>query len=452
MSGPGPGDTTGDRRRWDREILTLAIPAFGALVAEPAYVLVDTAVVGHLGTPQLGGLALAGQLLLSVYALFIFLAYGTTAAVARLLGAGRQADAARWGVQALLIALVVGVAAGGVLYALDDPLLELLGGRGEVLEQARIYLHISLAGLPALMITLAGVGYLRGRLDMTRPLKVAVFTAVGNLVLELILIYGLGFGIGASAASTVAAQWAGGALYAYWVLRSARPHVRSIRPDPAVLARLLGDGGALLTRTAALQGTFVVATAVAARIGDAELGAHQINAGLFGFSALALDALAIAAQGMIGMMLGAGDAAGARGVGRRVTWWGLLVGVLGALMLLGLRPVLPQLFSNDAAVVTGAGFLMLHLALMLPINGVVFALDGVLIGAGDLRYLAWAMLSAAAVFVPLAAGVHLAGAGIGWLWGALLILMVARLAGVGLRLMGDRWLRTGATGVAIDPA
>ena len=444
MSTPAPTDAAGARRRWDREILRLAVPAFGALVAEPVYVLVDTAVVGHLGTPQLGGLALAGQLLLSVYALFIFLAYGTTAAVARLLGAGRQADAARWGVQALLMALVVGVAGGGVLYGLSDPLLVLLGGEGEVLAQARIYLHISLGGLPAMMITLAGVGFLRGGLDMARPLKVAVFTAAGNLVLELVLVYGLGFGIGASALSTVAAQWAGAVLYTYWVLRAARPHVPSLRPDPAVLRRLLGTGGALVTRTAALQGAFVVAAAVAARTGVADLGAHQINAQLFGFSALALDALAIAAQGMIGMMLGAGDATGARGVGRRVTWWGLVFGLLAAALAVGVRPVLPQLFSNDAAVVSLAGFLMLHLALMLPINGVTFALDGVLIGAGDLRYLAWAMLAAAGVFVPLAVGVRLADAGIGWLWGALVVFMVARLAGVGLRFAGHRWVRLGS--------
>ena len=443
MSTPAPAGAAGARRRWDREILRLAVPAFGALVAEPLYVLVDTAVVGHLGTPQLGGLALAGQLLLSVYALFIFLAYGTTAAVARLLGAGREADAARWGVQALLMALVVGVAAGGLLYGLSDPLLVLLGGEGEVLREARIYLHISLGGLPALMITLAGVGYLRGGLDMARPLKVAVFTAAGNLVLELVLIYGLGFGIGASAASTVAAQWAGAVLYVYWVLKGARPHVRSLRPDPAVLRRLLGTGGALVTRTAALQGAFVVAAAVAARTGLADLGAHQINAQLFGFSALALDALAIAAQGMIGTMLGAGDAIGARGVGRRVTWWGLIFGLVAAAPAVGLRPVLPQLFSNDTAVVSLAGFLMLHLALMLPINGVVFALDGVLIGAGDLRYLAGAMLAAAGVFVPLAVGVRLADAGIGWLWGALVIFMVARLAGVGLRFAGHQWVRLG---------
>ncbi len=412
-------------------------------MAEPVYVLVDTAIVGHLGTPQLAGLALAGQLLLSVYALFIFLAYGTTAAVARLLGAGRAADAAQWGVQALLMALVAGVASGALLYGLSDPLLRLLGGEGEVLAQARIYLHISLAGLPALLIMLAGVGYLRGGLDMARPLKVAALTAAGNLVLEVILVYGLGFGIGASALSTVVAQWVGALLYVRWVLQAARPHIRSMRPDPSVLRRLLGTGGSLLVRTAALQGAFVVAAAVAARTGVADLAAHQVNSQLFAFSALGLDALAIAAQAMVGTMLGAGDAAGARAVSRRVTWWGLLAGLAAALLAVALRPVLPQLFSPDPAVVALAGFLMLHLALMLPINGVVFALDGVLIGAGDLRYLAGAMTAAAAVFVPLALGVRLAEAGIGWLWGALVIFMVARLAGVMLRFVGTRWVRLG---------
>ena len=443
MSPPTPPNPASARRQWDREIFRLAIPAFGALVAEPLYVLVDTAIVGHLGTPQLAGLALAGQLLLSVYALFIFLAYGTTAAVARLLGAGRVTDAAQWGVQALLMALIAGIASGAVLYGLSDPLLTLLGGEGEVLTQARIYLHISLAGLPALLIMLAGVGYLRGGLDMARPLKVAALTAVGNLVLEVILVYGLGFGIGASALSTVVAQWVGAALYVRWVLQAARPHVRSMRPDLGVLRRLLGTGGSLLVRTAALQGAFVVATAVAARTGVADLAAHQVNSQLFGFSALGLDALAIAAQGMIGMMLGAGDGAGARGVGRRVVWWGLVAGLAAALVAVALRPVLPQLFSADPAVVSLAGFLMLHLALMLPINGVVFALDGVLIGSGDLRYLAGAMVAAGAAFIPLAVGVRIAGAGIGWLWGALVVFMVARLAGVMLRFVGNRWIRLG---------
>lgn len=444
MNLPAPPDPAGARRQWDREIFRLAIPAFGALVAEPVYVLIDTAIVGHLGTPQLGGLALAGQLLLTVFALFIFLAYGTTAAVARLRGAGREADAARWGVQSLLLALVAGIASGGVLYGLSDPLLRLLGGEGEVLVQARIYLHISLAGLPALLIGLAGVGYLRGTLDMARPLKVAALTAVGNLVLEVVLVYGLGFGIGASALSTVVAQWVGAALYVRWVLQSARPHISSLLPDPAVLARLASTGGALLLRTSALHAAFLVTAAAAARTGLADLAAHQINAQLFAFSALGLDALAIAAQGMIGMMLGAGNAAGARGVGRRVIWWGLVFGLAAALLAVALRPVLPGLFSPDPAVAALAGFLMLHLALMLPINGMAFALDGVLIGAGDLRYLAGAMVAAAGLLVPLVIGVRLAGAGIGWLWGALAIFMVARLAGVMGRFVGSRWVRLGS--------
>ncbi len=443
MNQATPANPSSSRRRRDRDLFRLAIPAFGALVAEPLYVLADTAVVGHLGTPQLAGLALAGQVVLSVYALFIFLAYGTTAAVARLRGAGREADAARWGVQGLLMAAVVGTVAGAVLYGFSDPVLELLGGESAARAQARIYLHISLGGLPAMLMMLAGVGYLRGSLDMTRPLKVAALTAVGNLVLEVVLVYGLGFGIGASALSTVVVQWIGAAIYVRWVLQAARPHIRSVRPEWAVLRQLLRAGADLLVRTAALQGAFVIATAAAARIGTADLAAHQVVLGLFSFSALGLDALAIAAQGMVGMLLGAADGAGAREVGRRVVFWGLVFGLAAAVVTVALRPVLPQLFSADAAVVSLAGFLMLHLALMLPLNGVVFALDGVLIGAGDLRYLAGAMVTATATFVPLVVAMRIGSAGIGWLWGAMVILMVARLAGVGLRFAGNRWIRLG---------
>ena len=443
MNTATPADPPGSRRRRDRDIFRLAIPAFGALVAEPLYVLVDTAVVGHLGTPQLAGLALAGQVVLSVYALFIFLAYGTTAAVARLRGAGREDEAAHWGVQGLLMAAVVGTVAGAVLYGLSDPLLRLLGGEGAVLVQARIYLHISLAGLPAMLMMLAGVGFLRGGLDMKRPLMVAALTAAGNLVLEVVLVYGFGFGIGASALSTVLAQWVGAALYVRWVIQAARPHIGRVRPEWAVLRRLLGSGAELLVRTAALQTAFVISTAAAARIGIADLAAHQVVLQLFMFSALGLDALAIAAQGMIGMLLGASDGRGAREVARRVVWWGLVCGMAAAVLAVALRPVLPQLFSADVAVVSLTGFLMLHLALMLPLNGVVFALDGVLIGAGDLRYLAGAMVAAMATFVPLVVAVRIGGAGIGWLWGAMVIFMVARLAGVTLRFVGNRWVRLG---------
>ena len=443
MNTATPADPPGSRRRRDRDIFRLAIPAFGALVAEPLYVLVDTAVVGHLGTPQLAGLALAGQVVLSVYALFIFLAYGTTAAVAP---PARRRPGGRGGPLG-----GAGAADGGGgghrggrrAVRVLRPSAAAPWRRGRRLVQARIYLHISLAGLPALLMMLAGVGFLRGGLDMKRPLMVAALTAAGNLVLEVVLVYGFGFGIGASALSTVLAQWVGAALYVRWVVQAARPHIGRVRPEWAVLRRLLGSGAELLVRTAALQTAFVISTAAAARIGIADLAAHQVVLQLFMFSALGLDALAIAAQGMIGMLLGASDGRGAREVARRVVWWGLVCGMAAAVLAVALRPVLPQLFSADAAVVSLTGFLMLHLALMLPLNGVVFALDGVLIGAGDLRYLAGAMVAAMATFVPLVVAVRIGGAGIGWLWGAMVIFMVARLAGVTLRFVGNRWVRLG---------
>ena len=237
--------------RWtdtDREIARLAVPALGALIAEPLYILADTAVVGHLGTSQLGGLSLASQALLSVHALSIFLAYGTTAAVSRLLGAERRGEAAFQAIQSIWLALAIGIVGGVVLWAATDPILEVLGGEGDVLTNARVYLRVSLPGLPAMLTSLACVGYLRGLQDTVRPLIVAVVTAVGNLVLELVLIYGFDQGIGASALSTVVAQWVGALLYLHWVRRAVEEYDVALRPDPSTLRRQLVVAGDLFLR------------------------------------------------------------------------------------------------------------------------------------------------------------------------------------------------------------
>ena len=384
----------------DREIARLAVPALGALVAEPLYILADTAVVGHLGTPQLGGLALASQALLTVHALSIFLAYGTTAAVSRLLGAERHGEAAFQAVQSIWLALGIGVVGGVGLWLAADPILELLGGKGEVLENARIYLVVSLPGLPAMLISLACVGYLRGLQDTVRPLIVAVVTAVGNLVLELVLIYGFDQGIGASALSTVVAQWVGAFLYLTWVLRAVREHDIRLMPELATLRRQLVVAGDLFVRTAALRGSFTLAVAAAARLGETELAAHEIAFQLWFLVALSLDAVAIAGQAIVGRHLGAGDLDETRRVANRMVQWGLATGALACVVLLIARPWLPDIFSGDQAVVSLTGFLILHLALLGPLSGLVFTLDGILIGAGDMRFLALAMAGAAALFIP----------------------------------------------------
>ena len=421
------------------------MPAFGALIAEPLYILVDAAVVGHLGTAELGGLAVASSVLLTGYAVFIFLAYGTTGAVARLIGAGDEGEAAHQAVQGMWLALCIAavLVPAGLLSA--GWLVRALGASGDVAENAEIYLRISMFGVPALLVTLAGTGYLRGLQDTFTPLAVALGSNVVNLVLELVFIFGLGYGIGGSAFATVLAQTGAAGIYVQRVVRAVRRLDVSVRPDRRAIGLLGRAGGPLLLRTAALRGSLTAATAVAARIGTVELAAHAIAYELWNFLALALDAIAIAAQSIIGKELGAGDADEARAMGRRMLWLGMWAGaVLGALVL-ALRTVLPHVFSNDPSVVALAGFLLWYVAVLQPLNGVVFVLDGILIGASDLRYMAWAMVGAAAVFAAGAACVLILGLGIGWLWAAIGLFMVARLVGLGLRFRTARWAVTGAT-------
>ena len=428
----------------DREILRLAVPALGALVAEPLYVLTDTAVVGHLGRDQLAGLALAAAVLLTVHALLTFLAYGTTATVSRLSGAGRHRDAAEQAVQAVWLALMAGVVLAVVLWPLAPTLIDVLGGDGNVARQGVIYLRISLPGLPALLVMLAGVGYLRGRQDASRPLLVAVATAVVNLVVELVLIYGFGQGIGASALATVIAQWLGAAAYLRWIGAGVREHAVGLGPDLALVRRQLHVAGHMVVRTLSLRGSLVVATAVAAGIGDVDLAAHQIGYEVWSFLAYAHDAVAIAAQSMVGHALGAGDVDRARAVGRRVLRWGTVSGVVLAVPVIVAREPLARVFTDDPAVADLAAFVLLCVALVQPVGAAVFALDGVLIGAGDLRYLAYAMVAAALCFGLAATVVVVSDLGIGWLWGAVGVFLTARLVGVGRRYAGDEWLVTGA--------
>jgi putative MATE family efflux protein len=431
-------------RPLDREILRLALPALAALAAEPLYVLADTAVVGHIGPEALAGLAVASSILLVGYAVFIFLAYGTTASVARLLGAGDEREAAHQAVQGLWLAAGCGVAVAAATFVLTEPLLTLLGAEGAVRDEAATYLRISLLGVPGMLVVLAGTGYLRGLQDTRTPLLVAVGSATLNLGIELVLIPGLGRGIGASALSTVVAQWTAAAVYVVWVARAVQAHAVPLGPHPRTLARLAVVGRDLFLRTAALRGALLVATAVATRIGTVDVAAHQIAFEVWSFLALVLDALAIAGQAMIGRFLGAGSAAEARRAGRRLLEWGVGAGAALGVVVVASRPWLPDLFTDDATVAALAGFLLLWVAVLQPVNGAVFTLDGLLIGAGDLRYLAGAMWVAFAVFAAAAGAVLALGLGIGWLWAGLAALMATRLVVLGLRWRTDSWAVTGA--------
>jgi len=350
----------------DREIRRLAIPALGALAAEPLYLLVDTAIVGHLGTPQLAALAIAATVLTTLVSLCIFLTYGTTAQVARLHGAGDSARASELAAQSLWLAIALGVLLMLVCGLLADPLVALLGGRGETADLAARYLRISALGLVPALVALAGQGYLRGIGDLRTPLYVVVVAQVANAVLELWFVYGLDWGLDGSAAGTVLAQAGMGAAFVWLLLRGGARSGAARYPQRALLAPLLRISGELFVRSAALLLAFATASAVIARIGEASLAAHQIAMGLFILSALVLDAIAIAAQVLVGRMLGSGDGAGARAAALRTIGWSLVAGCLFGVLLLALAGTLPRAFTSDPAVIERASAIWVMLVLMQP--------------------------------------------------------------------------------------
>jgi putative MATE family efflux protein len=429
------------RSAYDREIVTLALPALGALAAEPLYLLADTAIVGHLGTPQLAALALAATVLTTLVSLCIFLTYGTTARVSRLHGAGQDRVAGALAAQGLWLALGLGVALAAAIAALAVPLVHVLGGQGDVAAKAVRYLRIASLGVPMALIALAAQGFLRGVGNLRAPLIVVVAANVVNVGLELIFVYGFGWGLDGSAWGTVLAQAGMGTAFVVLLLRAP---AESRRPDWPRIRSLISIGAQLLVRTAALLGCFVFATSICARIGPSSLGAHQIAYQLFAFLALVLDAIAIAGQVIVGRALGAGDADGAYAAARRMLEWSLAAGLVIGGVLFALRNVIPRAFTDDAAVLERAHAMWPLFCALWPPAAIVFALDGILMGAGDTRYLAGAMVAAAALYAPLAIAALVFGWGIVGVWAALLVLMVGRLATLAGRFAGRRWALVGA--------
>jgi len=423
----------------DRRIVRLAVPALGTLAVEPLYLLVDTAIVGRLGTSALAGLALAMSVLLLVLAGCNFLSYGTTQRFANARGAGRPDRAAAVGVQALWLSALIGLPLAVLLVVVVEPLARLLGGSGETLDACVTYVRISAIGLPFVLVALVGHGVLRGVADLRRPLVIVVVANVANVILEIVAVYGLDLGIAGSAWSTVCVQI--GAAAAFFV--ALVPHLRSAptrRPDRTELAPLLTAGRDLLLRVGAMLAAFTGATAVAARVDTATLAAHQIVAGLFGLLALALDALAIPAQTFVAESLGARDRPLASRTGWAATRLSLFSGVGIAVGLAVLAWPLPHLFTSDPAVAARATPALLVLAVMQLPAGIAFGLDGALIGAGDYRFLALASLVYLAVFVPVAALTLVwPSLGIVGVWTALLAWMCARAGCNVWRFRGASW-------------
>jgi putative MATE family efflux protein len=430
------------RSRYDREILRLAVPALGALAAEPLYLLADTAMVGHLGTEELAALAIAATLLAGSFTLFNFLTYGTTAQVARYAGAGDEVGAGRIAAQALWLSTAIGIGLTALLAGLAVPLVDLMGGDGRVADLAVDYLRIGSLGLPFALIALAGQGYLRGVSDLRTPLVIVVVANAANVVLNVVFIYGLDWGLSGSAAATVVAQAGMGAAFVWALLAapadSRRPSLQRMRP----LARI---GTEIFVRTTALYGSFLVASAVLARIGEDSLGAHQIAFQLFVFLALVLDAIAIAGQVIVGRTLGAGDARAAHAAARRMIEWAVVAGAGFGLVMLALGDVIPRAFTSDPDVIDRAKEIWPLFALMQPANGAVFALDGILIGAGDTRFLMYGMLAASfGFYVPVALLALALDWGIVGVWMGLAGLIAVRLATCAWRFQSRRWALVGA--------
>ncbi len=444
------------RRDLDRRILALAVPALGALVAEPVFVLVDSAMVGHLGTAELAGLTLASTLLVTAVGLFVFLAYATTASVGRLLGAGQERRAIASGVDGMWLALVVGVVVAAIGVVAAPWAITALGGTGEVHAHGVTYLRTSLPGLPGMLVVLAATGVLRGMLDTRTPLVVAGVGAVANAAVNALFIYGFGWGIGGSGAGTAVVQLAMGAVLAWRVARGAMARGVPLTPSLGGLGQGLRDGAPLFLRTLTLRAAILVTVATAATLGDVPLAAHQVVNALWGFAAFALDALAIAAQALVGRALGAADAGQARAVLRRTLQWGAGAGAALGVVLAALAVPLSTVFSTDGDVRRAATAGILVIAVAMPLAGVVFVLDGVLIGAGDGRFLAWAGVVSLVAYLPFVLLVREAApravdgsgsdaAAVVWLWIAFaVVFMIARGLATYLRSRGQRWLVLGA--------
>ena len=429
------------RSSYDREIFRLAVPALGALAAEPLYLLVDTAIVGHLGRSQLAALGIAAAILGGVFAIFNFLQYGTTAQVARAGGAGEDETARRLGAQAVWLSIGFGAVVAGLVALLAEPLVALMGGEGDAASYAVTYLRIAAIGLPAAFLALGGQGYLRGISDLRTPLVIVVAANVANVILEVLFVYGFDWGIRGSAWGTAIAQLGMGVAFVVVILRGLqRSEARLQLP---LARRVLSLGKWIFIRTAALMGAYVLAGAVATRFGEASIGAHQVAFQLWIFLALVLDSIAIAGQIIVGRELGSGRTDDAYAASERMIWLSVALGGGFALVMLALGGVLPQAFTGDASVLDATALLWPLFALMQPLNGAVFALDGILIGAGDGPFLAGSMVAAFLACVGMLVAALAADWGIRGVWASLVVLILVRLTLMTARFRRGRWLVTG---------
>lgn len=470
----------------NRQILALAVPAFGALIAEPLLVLADSAIVGHLGSAPLAGLTLGSTVVQTLVGFMVFLAYSTTPAVARAVGAGDAPSAFAAARNGLWVAAGLGLFFAVLLALTADPLLRALGASGDVLTHATAYLLPSLAGLPGMLLVLAATGALRGFQDTKTPLYVATTGAALNVPLSWALVYPAGWGVAGSAVATAVVQWGMALALTYVVVARTRTPGSATSssglsartpgwlPDRAGLAAVFRVGAWLMVRAACLRIALLATVFVVTSQGEKNLAAYQLTMAFFNLLAFALDALAIAAQALLGKEMGAQDLSTRQGqsavvqLKNRLVRWSLAFGLVTALVCPAVGFGLAWVFTPDPEVQRLFALSLLVLAVGQPLAAYVFILDGVLIGAQDVRYLGLAGLFTLVAYLPVLAGLYLwfgAGAdapaplagGTSWGWGGLfdaptlaylllwcsyaLWYMGARALTLGLRARSGVWLR-----------
>jgi putative MATE family efflux protein len=425
-----------------RRLLALAASAFVVLAAEPLYLLVDTAVVGHLGAVSLAGLGVGAALMALLSVVGGFVEYGTTGRSARWFGAGRVDAAVNEGVQASWLGFAIGVVMVALGEVLARPLTTLLaGGPGPAQHAAESWFRIALIGLPGVLLVLAGNGWMRGVQRTREPVRIVLIANAASAVMSPVLVYPAGLGLNGSAIANVVAQALGGGLF----LRSLHRAAGGLSPDRSIMRKQIVVGRDLILRSAAFQVAFLSAAAVAARMGTAQIAAHQIGLQLWTFTALLLDSFAIAAQSLVGAALGGEDETTARRMGWQVARWGLYAGLAFAALYAALWAVLPRAFTSSDAVVHQAHVLWPWFVGMLPMAGIVFALDGVLIGAGDVAFMRTITIVAALfAFAPInLAALHWHW-GLGGVWAGLTAFVGVRFVGMVLRTRGSNWVVLGA--------
>lgn len=433
-----------------RQIAALALPTFGQLIAEPTFILIDTAIVGHIGDTALAGLSVGSTVLLTCVGLCVFLAYGTTSHVARLIGAGKRKEGLEAGIDGLWLALIIGAAISVALFGLAEPICRAMGASGAVLGNATAYLRAVVFGMPGMLLVYAANGIFRGLKKVRITLVAAVAGAVVNTVLELLFVLGFRWGIVGSGLATLTAQWFMGIFLLVPALAWAKADGAEVRPRWSGVLRSAGDGMPLFLRTLALRASMVGTVMLATHMGVTVLASYQAVNSAWNFVINMLDAIGVAGQALVATELGAGRREAARTMTRAASRAGLVGGVIIGIGLALAGSLAAPLFSasGDVQRLIVAG--MVTLAVFLPLGGWMWALDGILIGAGDFRYLAITCGITAAIYLPALAVINLLDARLGLsdvartviLWSAINILFVGlRAVFNGLRARTDRWMR-----------